>query len=134
MPAKMAGRRILRVTCQIDDASGKLNDYQVVPLKPHPDVARAAWRFRKRGMASGQELAIYDVKLDCWGLSCDCRGFERHGYCKHADAIRALLGNILPPTPTTPRIHDHHKQETAQDALPPDRPPARLQETRPLDG
>jgi hypothetical protein len=33
MPAKMAGQRTLRVTFQIDDASGKLNDYHVVLLE-----------------------------------------------------------------------------------------------------
>ena len=34
MPAQKAGQRILRITFQIDDARGKLNDYQVVPLEP----------------------------------------------------------------------------------------------------
>ena len=33
MPAKTTGQRILRVTFQIDDARGKLNDYQVVLLE-----------------------------------------------------------------------------------------------------
>jgi hypothetical protein len=33
MPARTAGQRILRVTFQIDDARGKLNNYHVVLLE-----------------------------------------------------------------------------------------------------
>lgn len=97
MPAKTTGKRTLRITFQIDDARGKLNDYQVVPLQPHPDVARAAWRFKKRGMVDGEQvLEEYDVKLDQYGLSCDCIGHSRFGYCKHADAVQAMLGGLVP--------------------------------------
>ena len=103
MPAKTTGQRTLRITFQIDDARGKLNDYQVVPLEPDAEVAQAAWRFKKKGMQSGEELEVYDVKLDEYGLSCDCRGFERFGYCKHSDSIRKLLGRLTATVGNTRR-------------------------------
>lgn len=42
------------------------------------------------------EAGSYDVFVaDRRGLfdSCECRGFLRHGHCKHTAAIRALLEN-----------------------------------------
>lgn len=93
----MRGQRTLRITVRIDDGRGRLNDYTLVPLETDPDVAAAAWRFVKRGMVDGREvLDTYDVKLDQYGISCECLGWLRHGRCKHAAAVAKLLGrNIL---------------------------------------
>jgi hypothetical protein len=33
----------------------------------------------------------YHVNIDGERKSCDCRGFLRHGHCKHSDGLAALI-------------------------------------------
>jgi hypothetical protein len=61
------------------------DSYAISRLPAHPEVARAAFRFRK---LTGDQ-AVYDVRLTEHGLECDCKGGLHHGHCKHADTIRA---------------------------------------------
>jgi hypothetical protein len=46
----MTGHRRLRVTVQIDDGRGRVNDYMLVSLETDPEVATAAWRVLMKGM------------------------------------------------------------------------------------
>jgi hypothetical protein len=62
--------------------------YAISRLPAHPDVARAAYRFRKLG----GDQAVYDVRLTEHGLECECMGFLRHQHCKHAATTRAAAG------------------------------------------
>jgi hypothetical protein len=34
---------------------------------------------------------VYNLELDGGYRSCDCKGHERHGHCKHADAVAKLI-------------------------------------------
>jgi hypothetical protein len=38
-----------------------------------------------------RDTAKYHVNLDGDRRSCECKGFLRHGHCKHADGIAALI-------------------------------------------
>ena len=33
----------------------------------------------------------YHVNIDCEKRTCECKGFLRHGHCKHADGLAALI-------------------------------------------
>ena len=58
--------------------------YAVSPLKPHPDIARQAFRLRK---LTGDQ-AIYDVQIGTTGqVECDCLGYLAHRHCKHCDVL-----------------------------------------------
>jgi hypothetical protein len=38
-----------------------------------------------------RDEAKYHVNIDTARRSCECKGFLRHGHCKHADGIAALI-------------------------------------------
>jgi hypothetical protein len=38
-----------------------------------------------------EDGTVYNVELDGGFHSCDCKGHERHGHCKHAEALAKLL-------------------------------------------
>jgi hypothetical protein len=64
------------------------------------------FRLEKAGeeVKDGEEDA-YSVLLEEDGSSCTCPGHTFLGYCKHVDALRALLGQgrlPLPPVPHGP--------------------------------
>jgi hypothetical protein len=63
--------------------------YHVFPLAAHPEVAKAAFRFRK---LTGDK-AVYDVRLDTEGnVDCSCPGHSYHKTgkpCKHLRALTA---------------------------------------------
>jgi hypothetical protein len=66
------------------------DDYHVVPLRPHPEVAAKAFRFRKQG----GDRAVYDVRVAEHGPECDCPGFthwhpKRGTLCKHVRTLKA---------------------------------------------
>lgn len=63
------------------------------------------FRFEKHyGKGTDATQASYDVFLadpiavDAAGAydSCDCKGFERHGHCKHIEAARAIADRHIP--------------------------------------
>jgi hypothetical protein len=48
-----------------------------------------AWQLEKFELDGGE---TYDVNIDGERSSCECLGFLKHGHCKHADALRVLIG------------------------------------------
>jgi hypothetical protein len=54
-------------------------------LATHPEVAKKAFRFSK---LTGDQ-AHYDLRLTDHGLECECKGYLRHGHCKHCETIQA---------------------------------------------
>jgi hypothetical protein len=72
--------------------------YHVFPLAAHPEVAQAAFRFRK--LTGAQE--VYDVRLDAEGRAeCDCPGCTYHGKpCKHLKTL--VAAGMLPKTVLQP--------------------------------
>jgi hypothetical protein len=68
-------------------------DYKVYPLPIDPAVGKKAFRFSKQG----GDGAIYDLHADDYGLHCQCKGFLRHGHCKHVQTVQAAgkLFNLL---------------------------------------
>ena len=58
-------------------------------ISPIPCDFGDAFQFERLG---GDELAVYHVLFESeQDHSCDCKGFVRHGHCKHVDACKALL-------------------------------------------
>ena len=78
-------------------------DYRVSPLPIDPAIGHKAYRFAKQG----GDGAVYDVHADSFGLECECKGFLRHGHCKHVQTIQAagrvfdLMPASLPVTATS---------------------------------
>jgi hypothetical protein len=48
------------------------------------------WRHAQGDLPAGIE-SVYDVCLDGEESSCECRGFLRHGHCRHLESLTALL-------------------------------------------
>jgi hypothetical protein len=98
-PRKSAKPPTVTITFQIGE-----DRYHVVPLAAHPEVAQAAYRFRK--LTGGQE--VYDVRLSPEGhAACDCPGCTYHRKpCKHLRTLAAagmLPRSVLQPTSTGAR-------------------------------
>jgi hypothetical protein len=75
--------------------------YRVVEFPT--SIPGRAFRLVKVAGGSDREADHYDVLIDPHGHDiCECRGFLRHGHCKHVDSIRALLavGAFEPACPT----------------------------------
>jgi hypothetical protein len=64
--------------------------YHVEPLPS--DFGRAV-RLVKFGATPGTDegAASYEVNLDGPGSDCGCKGFLRHGRCKHVEGLLALV-------------------------------------------
>lgn len=93
MPAKLAGKRTLRVYLEIGDGRGKKNKYS---LKPLPANGGSAWKLLKLGMQNGKVLDVYEVHFEEEsGFSCSCKGFAGYGYCKHSAALEAILRPLV---------------------------------------
>jgi hypothetical protein len=58
--------------------------YTVSPLDCEPDIGDRAFRFHKQG----GDGAVYDLYHGAYGWVCQCIGFERYGYCKHARCLQ----------------------------------------------
>src|SRR4051812_11564652 len=50
-----------------------------------------AFHLEKHGPRGGTPDTTHDVLLAADGNRCDCRGFERYGYCRHVQGLTALL-------------------------------------------
>ena len=72
--------QFFRLTLQLGN-----DTYAVVPLNPHPSVARKAFRLRKQ---TGNRN-VYDIRLTPYGPECDCPGFIYRRRCKHVRALAA---------------------------------------------
>jgi hypothetical protein len=86
--AKAREQRTFQITFTNDGT-----DYKVYPLPCDPSIGRKALRFAKQ---SG-DGAVYDLLADDFGLQCQCKGFLRHGHCKHVETVQAAgkLFNLL---------------------------------------
>jgi hypothetical protein len=62
---------------------GKATDYFLSPI---PADFGTAFRLEKVG-----DGEAYNVNLDGDKRSCECKGHQRHGHCKHADGLAALI-------------------------------------------
>jgi hypothetical protein len=65
--------------------SGKTTSYFVRNI---PSDFGRGFSLEKTGPQDGD---LYHVLLEEDGRSCDCKGFLRHGHCKHADALLKLV-------------------------------------------
>ena len=61
------------------------DEYAVIPLAPDADIARKAFRLRKR---TGDHN-VYDILVTADGVECDCPGFYYRKRCKHCEMLRA---------------------------------------------
>jgi hypothetical protein len=74
-------------------------DFATYAVRLIPGVPGRARGFRLVKVAGGTDDAAdhYDVLIDSTGHdSCECRGFLRHGNCKHTDACRGLIVELCP--------------------------------------
>lgn len=55
-------------------------------------AAVRAFRLTKIVRPADGEPDHYDVTISAEGDACECRGFLRWQHCKHADAMRFLIG------------------------------------------
>jgi hypothetical protein len=65
-------------------------------LTPVPsEIGGQGWRLEKFWASHGTdtEAGEYHVLLAGRQSSCECRGFLRHGHCKHLDALQALVAS-----------------------------------------
>jgi hypothetical protein len=65
--------------------SGKTTSYFVRNI---PSDFGRGFSLEKTGPQDGE---VYHVLLEEDGRSCDCKGFTRHGHCKHPDALLKLV-------------------------------------------
>jgi hypothetical protein len=76
------------------------DNYQVFPLPIHPEVGRAAFRFRR--LTGGKE--VYDVRLTLEGhAECSCPGHVYHKTGKPCKHLRALTAAGMLPRPAAPK-------------------------------
>ncbi len=61
-------------------------------VEPMPSDFGRAFKLRKFDTTPGtdEEAQSYDVCLDGIGSDCSCKGFLRHGHCKHVEGLLAL--------------------------------------------
>jgi hypothetical protein len=79
-PAKPKRQRFFGIRFVIEG-----DTYSVSVLPIHPEVGRKAFRVAK---LTGDQ-ARYDIRLNDHGLECECKGYLRHGHCKHCETITA---------------------------------------------
>jgi hypothetical protein len=58
-------------------------------LTPMPADFGRAFKVEKVGLTVNDPP--YHVNIDRGKRSCECKGFLRHGHCKHADGLAALI-------------------------------------------
>jgi hypothetical protein len=62
---------------------GKATDYYLTGI---PSDFGRGFRLEKMGAEE-----TYHVNLDADRQTCECKGHLRHGHCKHADGLAALI-------------------------------------------
>ncbi|HEY2908670.1 MAG TPA: hypothetical protein VGI99_00400 [Gemmataceae bacterium] len=91
-----------RGTAIIDQTGkGKIAEYAIVEF--HADGGRGFRISNRAGGADAYAVFLPFEELADSGMafeSCDCRGFERFGHCKHIAAIRAIVDRGLIALPT----------------------------------
>jgi hypothetical protein len=90
------GRWVLQLTYWRPRRSAEDQFYHLTAIAS--DWGRA-FEVRKLAADGGE---IYHVNLTSDGTTCDCKGHERWGHCKHAEALVALqargkLDDVRPP-------------------------------------
>ncbi|QDU24039.1 hypothetical protein [Urbifossiella limnaea] len=90
-PGRMVGTGLL---C-IQTPAGRCNcEYLAVELPGGDGRGGRAALFAKTTPGSDAEADSYTATVSRDGRGgCECRGFLRHGHCKHEAALRALLAN-----------------------------------------
>ena len=88
---------------------GKAAHYWVSPLASDFGIA---YRVERHGgeahEVKGNASESYDLLLENeQDSSCTCPGHSYHGYCKHVDAVRALLRAGKLPLPSAPHGDAH---------------------------
>ena len=92
--------------------------YTVSPLDCEPSIGSAAFRFHKHG---GDD-AVYDLYLGEFGWQCQCKGFLRHGHCKHVESLLALQKAGRPRLPETPESYHANRFRRRNQPTPPHAP------------
>lgn len=67
--------------------------YGIKPIKT--DFGQRAFEVVKSGEVDYGERGYYSVLLDGENSTCDCRGWLRHGHCKHCWACQKLADRNL---------------------------------------
>jgi hypothetical protein len=80
---------IIRITVGTEDPA----DYFVQPVRA--DFGRGFQVVKIDLMADGGEYQTNVGGGHHNGHLCTCKGFERHGHCKHSDGLAALVGRGL---------------------------------------
>jgi hypothetical protein len=93
-PKAKKRQRFFSITFTIEGDS-----YAVSRLPADPSVAQHAFRFRK---LTGDQ-AVYDVRFTEHGPEYDCKGYLRHGHCKHGATVVAAAGVFDLSAPPAPR-------------------------------
>ncbi len=90
------GIRVLVLTTRVSPTRCRCDLYFASRL-PGPDLA-----YRLRKVDAGQdgtdrEESAYDVNLSDPSCGCSCKGWLRHGHCKHVAALQLLdAKGVLP--------------------------------------
>jgi hypothetical protein len=68
-------------------------DYTLERLTVDPDFEGEGWQLTKCSPVLDGEDAVYHLLLAFNGQdhSCDCRGHQAHGHCKHVDGLGAAI-------------------------------------------
>jgi hypothetical protein len=82
--------------------NGNTRAYMLTPLSA--DFGEGAYRLHKATQDGDGE--VYDVCLNGRESTCECKGFLRHGRCKHVEALTALqvAGKLTTPKPEEEEI------------------------------
>jgi hypothetical protein len=90
-------------------------------VQPMPSDFGQAFELHKfsPAVAGDADAELYRVNLDGQRSTCECKGFLRHGHCKHVDGLKALVdaGQLLPYTPPTPSLASAPKFRSLGDAM-----------------
>jgi hypothetical protein len=69
-------------------ADGKSTTYAVESI---PSSWGRAWRLYKHGPGTDKTEKEYKTLIGNDADWCNCKGFARHGHCRHCEALRELI-------------------------------------------